>query len=203
MVDSLAESRLRSSNVRALDSSALPLPLLEEWLSQHAEHFGEHWYREVVRRSSVPDPAMRALLREFLGFMASLVPGSISGERKAILDVWRRASELYGSLGSLRGLAAGEVVEEMQIFREAILRTVFMEPPSLIGAELKLREALRINRFVDVGVTQASVSHTDDLFFQLLEGNGVPGTPTPDLLKEIRDQLASLMTEAAEFLHGP
>jgi hypothetical protein len=200
MRDSLAEFHRGATAARPSHPRAEPLPLLSDWLARHAEELGEYWYREVVRRSAVPDPAVRALLREFLGFMASLVPASTSVDRASVQDVWRRAANLYGSLGSIRGLAAGEVVEEIQILREALLRVVFTEPPALIGAELKLREALRINRFIDVGVTQASVSHTDDLFFQLLEGNGVPSTPTPDLLDEIREQLAHLMTEAEEFL---
>lgn len=160
----------------------------------------DHWYREVVRRGSVREPAVRTLIREFIVFMASMIPASTSVERKGMLDVWRRTAALYGSLGCLRGLASGEVLEEVQILREAILRVVFSEPPALRGAELQLREALRINRFVDECVTQAGVSHTDDLFFQLLEGTGVPSTPTPDLLDEIRGQLANLMVEAEEFL---
>jgi hypothetical protein len=199
MRDSLAEPRPDAPGPRP--SKDPVLPSLNEWLIHHVPRLGDNWYREVVRRGSVPDRAVRALLRDFLGFMASLVPASVSVERTAVLDLWRRTANLYGCLGSLRGLAAGEVVEEMQILREAILRVVFSEPPILVGAELKLREALWINRFVDIAVTQASVTHTDELFFQLLEGNGVPSTPTPDLLDELREQLSNLIAESEEFLH--
>ena len=52
---------------------------------------------------------MRALLSEFIGFMASLLPAGVSGSRASVLDLWRRAAELYGSLGSMRGLAVGDV----------------------------------------------------------------------------------------------
>lgn len=205
MRDSVAESRVgRSSAGPSRPSqphtSAPSLPRVDEWLAGEVEALGTYWYREVVRRGGVTEPAVRTILRDLTGFMASMVPASVSVERKAVLDVCCRTAALYGSLGCLRGLAAGEVVEEIQILREAILRVVFSEPAVLIGADLKLREALRINRFVDELVTQASVSHTDDLFFQLLEGNGVPSTPTPDLLAEIKDQLKNLMIEAEDFL---
>ncbi len=168
---------------------------LSDWLASHTDRLAEYWYREVVRRSAVSDPALRGLLRDFIGFLTTLVPSSVRSDRPQVIEVWNDASTLYGSLGALRGLAAGEVVEEFQIVRDALLRLVFTEGPELIGNELKLREALRINRFLDSGVTQASVGHTDALFFQLLESNGVPVGTGPELLEEIRTQLDGFRRE--------
>lgn len=201
MRDSLAETtRPDAAPYRSISSPAgAELPELSDWLASHAERVSEHWFREVVRRSAVSDPALRGLLRDFLSFLTSLLPSSVRFDRSQVGEIWKDASSLYGSLAALRGLAAGEVVEEFQVVRDAVLRVVFTEPPVLMGVNLKLREALRINRFIDDGVTQASVGHTDGLFFQLLEGSGVPSAAAPELLEEIRVQLDGFRQEAASL----
>jgi hypothetical protein len=54
-----------------------------------------------------------------------------------------------------------------------------------------------LNRFLDSGVTHASIGHTDRLFFALFRGNGVPTDSTAKLVAEVEEQLDSLEAEWA------
>lgn len=200
MRDSLAENLESSTSPSSPSPSTRPSdkrrPSLEIWLRSRAPAIAAHWHSEIVRRAAVQDEELVDLLDRFLRFLSALVPTCLGTERRSTVEVLREAATLYGALGSVRGLAAGEVVDELQILREAILREVFGDPPVLEGQSLKLRDAIQLNRVVDMAVTQASVSHTDQLFYQLLEGNGVPSSATPELLSEIREQLTQLEEEA-------
>jgi hypothetical protein len=92
-------------------------------------------------------------------------------------------------------LAAGDIVEEFQIVREAVVRILFQAPPARYGTALSLSDALRLNRFLDSGVTHASIGHTDGLFFALFQGSGVSTVPTAKLVAEVEEQLEALEGE--------
>jgi hypothetical protein len=123
--------------------------------------------------------------------------GSMIGPlRRETKPLWLRVSEQYGRHAALRGLAAGEVVEEMQYLRELLIRFL---APSI--AALRPRQGmallLRLNRLVDHGVAMAVIGYTDGLVASLLpdSGDGAHGRRTPDpaelaeALEEIRDEL--------------
>lgn len=135
------------------------------------------------------------ILRPFCRALVSFLPEMLTPSRTEILPLWSECAELFGSVAARRGLSAGEVIEEFQLLREVILRTMFEAPPpgSLHGSPL--RELLLLNRAIDIGVTQSSVSHTDLLFFSLLHGSGAPEPLNPEELREVHDQLAQLRDE--------
>jgi hypothetical protein len=54
-----------------------------------------------------------------------------------------------------------------------------------------------LNRFLDSGVTHASIGHTDGLFFALFEGSGVSTVPTAKLVAELDEQLECIEVEWA------
>jgi hypothetical protein len=143
------------------------------------------------------DQEMERILQRFLDLLTRMIPGALDHRRSVVDPVWKRAAELYGTFGAQRGLAAGDVVEEFQIVREAVVRTLFKAPPSRSGTTLSLSDSLRLNRFLDSGVTHASIGHTDGLFFALFHGSGVPTVPTGELVAEVEEQLDSLETEWA------
>src|ERR1051325_316379 len=131
----------------------------------------------LTATSAVPCEVVRQELTLLIDVFASMV-GPLRRETKAI---WLRISELYGSHAHPRGLAAGEVVEELQFLRELLIR--FLAPAI---AALRPRQGmallLRLNRLVDRGVAMAVVGYTDALVRSLLpdlEGQ-VPLRPTPD-----------------------
>ncbi len=195
MRDSVAEPT--SGPSFASSSRASPSPTtrrLSTWLLCHTEPLTEYWLTEVLNRASM-DQGMERLLGRFLRVLVSMLPRAVGHERAHVAPLWRRAAELYGSLGAQRGLAAGDIVEEFQILREGVIRLLFEAP--LVGrdAQFSLTGALQLNRFLDSGVTHASIGHTDALFFALFQGSGVPKVPTKELVTEVEEQLQAVEEE--------
>lgn len=173
---------------------------LGEWLEQQTGFLLRHWLDEVRHRASL-DAEMEQLLKRFLELLTRLLPQAVGQHRAQVAPLWRQAAELYGSLGAQRGLAAGEIVEEFQILREAVLRLLFQAPPGRYGAAFSLADALRLNRFLDSGVMHASIGHTDALFFALFQGSGVPKVPTTQLVTEVEEQLQAIEEELSADAH--
>lgn len=164
-------------------------------IAQHADQIVQRWRDWRVSRGGSQKQEMDALLSGFLNTFVSMIPLALGPEREEVERIWVDTAELYGSVGAVRGLAAGEVVEEFQWLREALIRVLYPELAETELRQLALRELLDLNRLVDRGVTHASVGYTDALFFSWLRGTGVPEVPTPETLDEIRSQLANLRHE--------
>lgn len=157
-----------------------------------------YWFDEILHRVSM-EPEMERILERFLNLLTGMIPGALDHRRSVVDPVWKRAAELYGTLGAQRGLAAGDIVEEFQIVREAVVRILFQAPPTRYGSALSLSDVLRLNRFLDSGVTHASIGHTDGLFFALFQGSGVSPVPDAKLVAEVEEQIRLLeMDWAAE-----
>ena len=175
---------------------------LGDWLEVQRGFLARYWFEEILHRVSM-DQEMERILERFLNLLTRMIPGALDHRRSAVDPVWKSAAELYGALGAKRGLAAGDIVEEFQIVREAVVRILFQAPPGRDGASLSLSDALRLNRFIDSGVTHASIGHTDGLFFALFHGNGVSTVPTAEFVAEVEEQLDALEMEwAAEGKPG-
>ena len=184
------------STVDASPSTVHPSPSLGEWLEAQRGFLALYWFDEILHRVSM-DPEMERILERFLKLLTRMIPGALDHRRSVVDPVWKRAAELYGTLGAQRGLAAGDIVEEFQIVREAVVRILFQAPPMRYGTPLSLSDALRLNRFLDSGVTHASIGHTDGLFFALFQGSGVSTVPITKLVAEVEEQLGSLEMEWA------
>jgi len=165
------------------------------WLDARREVLVQRWYSEVVARVPGDDLLSRALLKDFFDFLVLLLRDSMGPQREQVDVLWRQAAELYGNVGAMRGLAAGEIIEEFQVLRDSLIRLLYSDPPPGGLPRVSLREVLRLNRFIDRGVTHASIGHTDSLFFAHFQGTGVPEKLTPDLVDEVRSQLAAIELE--------
>ena len=190
-----AESRSSRSSSR----TSHPFPATThfgEWLEIQRGFLAKYWLEEILHRVSM-EQEMERILERFLNLLTRMIPGALDHRRSAVDPVWKRAAEFYGALGAQRGLAAGDIVEEFQIVREAVVRILFQAPPAKYGVALSLSDALRLNRFLDSGVTHASIGHTDGLFFALFKGNGVSTVPDAKLVAEMEEQLESLEAEWA------
>jgi hypothetical protein len=186
---------------------------LAEWLAAHEKAIAQRWLIELRTRGDRVPSEVRELLRGFLELLVRFLPPSLGAYRTQVEPLFQQAAELYGNLGAHRGLVAGEAVEEFQLLREVLLRFLYTEPPGGERVGVALREMLQLSRFVDLGVTYASVGHTDTLFFHLLHGGGAPvSSPTQEVLDEVTEQIGTLAGELDRILsfgasngngHGP
>ncbi|MDZ4673603.1 MAG: hypothetical protein SGI84_04050 [Gemmatimonadota bacterium] len=109
----------------------------------------------------------RVVIERELGLLVDTLGGLIGPLRREVRPVWRRVTEHYGRIGAARGLAAGEIVEEMQYLRELLIRHL-----APVLAAMRPRQGmalfLRLNSLVDTGVAMAVVGYTDALAATLL-----------------------------------
>jgi hypothetical protein len=135
-----------------------------------------------------------------LGDQGDQAVGHLGRERVGLADLDRRppvgADRRRGRRQppAARGLAAGEVVEELQFLRELLIRNL---APVLVAMRPRQSMAimLRLNRVIDKGVSVAVVGYTDALVATLFAQNGVPMFDTQQDSAEIERQLSALEQE--------
>lgn len=172
---------------------------LAEWLQERAGPISNRWAEGLLTARNSWSRASESLVLPFCRGLVSFLPGMLGPYRTQILPLWSECAELFGSVAARRGLSAGEVIEEFQLLREVIVRLVFEHPPPG-DRGLQMRDVLQLNRAVDIGVTQASVGHTDLLFFSLVHGSGGPAPLSPDERDEVRGQIRALQDEGARTM---
>lgn len=171
-----------------------------DWVEGRRLSMADRWGTLVAQRTGRTETPVDPLLARFYNLWLQLLPGCLGPYRSQFVPLFRNLAELYGSVGAARGLAAGEIIEEVQILRDVLIRRLFAEPPPFRRAPVLLREILRLNRMVDRSVTYASVGHTDAMFFSLFQGSGVPAVLTRDVREEIGEQLDDIEQEARQLL---
>lgn len=175
-------------------SSVEPAPGIEVWLRAEMEFLSERWLTRLIAQGAAGRGNGGGLLESFIPFLTSFLPVSMGAFREPAEPLWKQAAELYGSVAAMRGLAAGEVIEEFQLLREVLMRRVW-QAGEVGELTLRLRDLLLLNRTVDLGVTHSSIGHTDALFFALFHGAGVPRSLSPEILEEVGTQMAGLRAE--------
>jgi hypothetical protein len=129
----------------------------------------------------------------FLKLIVDLLAHMSGPLRRESDETWFAATELYGRLAAVRGLSAGEVVEELQYLRELLtvdMADIFVALP----ARQQLPTLLRLNRVLDRGVANAVVGYTDALVATMFSREGVP-VPTTDSVQELLAQLDGIEGE--------
>jgi len=119
--------------------------------------------------------------------------------RREANGLWLSASEWYGRTAALRGLAAGEIVEEFQYLRELVMRHL-SELVILLVPRQSMAAILRLNRLVDTGTAHAVVGYTDALVESLLERQGIPLGAHETEESEVEDRLSQLEAEFAQLM---
>ena len=157
----------------------------------------ERWIEWLGDRiTGTPTASREAVIEEFR-LMLDVFAGMVGPLRRELRPLWGRVAERYGRHAAARGLAAGEVVEEMQYLRELLIRYL---APAI--AALRPRQGmallLRLNRLVDKGVAMAVVGYTDAMVRTLIptdedhESVLDNGAITASL-KELRAELESIV----------
>lgn len=160
------------------------------------------WAAWLAGRQSGGQALDAATTERLLGLMVDLLVLMVGPVRREADGTWFAASELYGRLAALRGLSAGEVVEELQHLRELLARELgdfFVALP----LRQQMPTILRVNRVVDTAVTSAVVGYTDALVASMFSREGVP-VPTADSVQEAIAQIAGIEAEVRLlFEHSP
>lgn len=158
------------------------------------------WTQWLGDRMSGSKSVPRAAIERGFGLMVDVLREMVGPYRREANSLWRKVTEHYGRSAAARGLAAGEVVEEMQYLRELLIRHL---APDIAAMRPRQGMALllRLNRIVDMGVAMAVVGYTDALVSAMLPGDQGAEPPTNlydagDVGREF-DRLASELAQVA------
>lgn len=142
------------------------------------------------RITSAPTISRRIVEREFR-LLLDVISEMVGPLRREVNGIWLDACEHYGRMASTRGLAAGEVVEELQFLRELLIR--HLAPViTAMRARQSMAVMLRLNRVIDKGVAVAVVGYTDALVATLFAQNGVPPADSEHETRDVDRQLDAL-----------
>jgi hypothetical protein len=164
-------------------------------IAAQREALVEQWISWLGDRMAVSRAVPRDIIRQELSLLIDVFGSMVGPLRRETKSIWLRVTEEYGRHAAARGLAAGEVVEELQYLRELLIRFL---APSI--AALRPRQGmallLRLNRLVDRGVTMAVVGYTDALVASILPSSddGASGRRTPDPA-ELKQALIDIRAE--------
>ncbi|HTO74312.1 MAG TPA: hypothetical protein VMJ30_10835 [Gemmatimonadales bacterium] len=161
-------------------------------ISEWADWLGDR----MTPSSAIPRPVVERELRLILGVLDQ----TVGPMRREVKDLWSRTFEHFGRLAAARGLASGEVVEEVMFLRILLIRNL---APVLV--RMRNRQAMaiiiRLNTVLDQGCATAVVSYTDALVATIFGRNGVPAPDTNLDLGDIERQLEHLEQELAGLNH--
>ena len=167
-----------------------------EWLQQKLPGIREHWARRIRENGMGHRGPWDEIIDEFTSLLVAVLPPLLGPLRGDLRPIWDRCAELFGATAAKRGLAAGEVIEELQVLRELVIRELYRDPPMGGQVPISLRDILQLNRAIDRAVTHGSVGHTDALFFELFEkGEHRDPVPPAALADEVRQQLGAIRAE--------
>jgi hypothetical protein len=164
-------------------------------LEDRRDRIGGRWYADVRSRLEPEHEDVEGTLPLILNSLVAFLLETVGNGHDAAEEIWQQAAHLYGAFAVRRGLAAGEVVEELQLLRTVILRFL-LEEQDIQWEDRSFRwNLLSLNRLLDLGVASASIAYVDDLFFAHVQGSGVTEGVTDEVAEEIRRQLESFKKE--------
>ncbi len=174
-------------------TSAPSLQVLGRGINAARDDIVAKWSRFLASRQAAGVVLGAPATQRLLKLIVDLVAHMTGPLRREASDTWFAATELYGRLAAVRGLSAGEVVEELHYLRETLtkdLADIFVALP----ARQQLPILLRFNRVLDHGVSNAVVGYTDALVATMFSREGVP-VPTTDNVQELLGQLDGIEGE--------
>ena len=152
------------------------------------------WSEWLEDRTTGAHTIPRATVEREFRLLFDVMTEMVGPLRREVNAVWFRTCEHYGRIASARGLAAGEVVEELTFFREMLIRNL---APVLVAMRARQGMAimLRLNRVIDKGIAVAVVGYTDALVATLFSQNGVTSFRADQDSAEVERQLEMLEQE--------
>ncbi|MGH7584065.1 MAG: hypothetical protein ACREL5_12645 [Gemmatimonadales bacterium] len=179
------EAAIRSSHPTQLAAAKATLDARDAMVPEWAD-----WIVERADSRSMPRPLVERQLRLIVDTMVEML-GPLKREARV---VWQEVLEHYGRTAAARGLAAGEVVEELQQLRVLLIKYI-----GGFVAAMRPRRAvavfLRLNAVVDRGIAHAVVGYTDALVASLMARDGDAHGVLESNSDEIARQLDQLEAE--------
>lgn len=177
---------MRASEPVLIDAGRVIAEMRESMVTQWADWLGNR----VTAASTIP----RATIEREFRLVFDVLTEMVGPLRREANPVWFHVCEHYGRIASARGLAAGEVVEELSYLRELLTQNL---APILVAMRARQGMAimLRLNRAIDKGIAVAVVGYTDALIATLFAQNGVPALSIANDFGELGRQLTALERE--------
>jgi hypothetical protein len=160
------------------------------------------WVRWTLDRVAAVPTMKAATVERQLGVIVDLLIEMAGPLRRRALELWLTACEGYGRTAAERGLAAGEVVEEIQHLRELLIRRL-SEVIAALPARASMATVLRLNRLLDTGIAHAVVGYTDTLVETLFNQRGVPVSVSGPHEEAIAQRLGVVEGELARIRGTP
>ena len=177
---------MRASEPVLIDAGRVIAEMRESMVTQWADWLGNR----VTAASTIP----RATIEREFRLVFDVLTEMVGPLRREANPVWFHVCEHYGRIASARGLAAGEVVEELSYLRELLTQNL---APILVAMRARQGMAimLRLNRAIDKGIAVAVVGYTDALIATLFAQNGVPALSISNDFGDLGRQLTALERE--------
>jgi hypothetical protein len=164
-------------------------------IADRREEMVDEWAKWLAERTAAGSLPTELVERELALVIVTLVEMLGPLRREAQL-LWDEVMEHYGRTGAARGLAAGEVVDEIQQLRVLLIKHI-----GTAVAAMRPRRAvavfIRLSNVVDRGISQAVVGYTDALVASLMLTEA-PNRPLTEATPEdFERQLSHLEHELA------
>ena len=91
-------------------------------MADHRDAMIQEWADWLSERVTTAAGIPRQTIERELRLLLDVLIESVGPMRRSVNEVWYHACEHYGRVGAARGLAAGEVVEEIQYLRALLIR---------------------------------------------------------------------------------
>ncbi len=171
---------------------------LTDALRKQRDQLIADWSEWVTHRTAQAPHVQRPTVERHLALLVDLMIELAGPLRRQVTELWFTGCEAYGQTAAARGLAAGEVVEELQQLRELLIR-LLSETIASLSQRQAIAAVLRLNRTLDRGLAHAVVGYTDALVETLLNRRGVPIVASEPAEDEILQRLGSLEEELAQL----
>ena len=171
-------------------------------IAEHRDAMARQWTEWLGERIGTTPTVPREVVESEFALLLDVFAALVGPLRRDARLIWKKAAEHYGRHATARGLAAGEVVEELQYLRELLIRHL---APAI--AALRPRQGmgllLRLNRLVDKGIAMAVVGYTDSMVATLLPRESGDGGPEAANGDEIQAQIEAIRAELTHLLAAP
>lgn len=152
------------------------------------------WLTDRNASGSIPAAFIEREVRLAIDTLIEML-GPLRRESK---QLWMSVMEHYGRTAAARGLAAGEVVEEIQRLRSLLIKYIGASVAAM-RPRRGVAVFLRLNDLIDRGISQSVVGYTDALVSSLMMTDRHTSPLTETSTEDFERHLSGLEERLAEI----